>query len=288
MQPLLKRTENPDALKKVISAKRKYGMFYGAVAGLAFAVAAWGIDGYFLSQAHALFPWLKFIIGSVLCVCAGAFAGRLSARSEKVTSSVLIWLVFLTLFAWFSLMVPFKLTPSLIVWLRPDLKGLLDYTYYPDFEYRFGLSLVLVLIFGIMVSLLQPTLTESAVFSNSSAGRLMPLAICTILMVLSGVWIDDFNNQPLRSAVISMDETIQYASEHQGQVIDPQVAREMHLSTIDSVADLLDRPRHLVVSGYNNDLGQVHVLVIFGNTPVDCVVVYAQPAFCKRAISSTP
>lgn len=288
MQPFLKRTENPEAVKKLLSVKRNYGMLYGAVAGLAFASVTWGIDDYFLSQAHALYPWLKFIIGSIICICVGALAGRLSAQFEKVSASVLIWLVPLVSFAWLSLAIPFKLAPALIVWLKPDIKYLLNYAYFPDFQYRFGLSLILALVFGLLVGLLQPMMTESAVFSNSSAGKFVPLIICTILMGLSGFWIDNFNNEPLRSAVTSLDATIQYAREHQGQQIDPQVDRRLHLSIVESFAELIDRPRHLIVSSYNSTLGQINILVEFDNIPVNCVVIYAQPAFCERVAPLTP
>ena len=82
-----------------------------------------------------------------------------------------------------------------------------------------------------------------------------------------------------------MDTTIEYALEHRGQTIDSKIAREMDLSTVDSIADLINRPRRLVVSSYNNTLGE---LVEFDNIPVHCVVVYAQPVFCERVTSSVP
>ncbi len=275
-------------MRKLTSAKHNYGMLYGAVAGLAFASAAWGVDDYILSQAHALYPWLKFIVGGILCVGVGALGGRLSAQFENMYVKILIWLAPLAAFAWLSLAIPFTFAPRLIVWLRPDIQGLLNYVYYPDFQVRFGLSLILALIFGLIAGLMQPMLTESAVFSSSSGGKLIPLIICAVLMGLSGTWVDSFNNEPLRSAVTSMNETIQYALDHQGQSVDPKVARQMHLSTVNSIAELIDRPRHLVVSSYDNTLGEVHLLVEFDHTPVSCVIVYAQPTFCEKVTSSAP
>lgn len=57
----------------VLRLKRRLGMAYGLSLGLAFAVSSWGVDGYLLSQAHALYPWLKLIIGAVICVTIGAW-----------------------------------------------------------------------------------------------------------------------------------------------------------------------------------------------------------------------
>ena len=91
MQSHLKLTGDPVAVEKVRVAKHNYGLLYGAVAGLAFAVTVWGIDDYSLSQAHALFPWLKFIVGAIICVLVGALVGRLSAQFEKVYATFLTW-----------------------------------------------------------------------------------------------------------------------------------------------------------------------------------------------------
>lgn len=67
----------------VIRLKRRFGIMYGMVAGLAFAAASWGIDGYLINKANAFYPWMKFIIVAVICMAAGGLAGWLVARSEK-------------------------------------------------------------------------------------------------------------------------------------------------------------------------------------------------------------
>ncbi len=288
MQPLPNLAARSDNPGRLASVSRRYGMLYGAFAGLAFAVAAWGVDGYYLSQAHALYPWLKFIVGFIVCVFAGALAGWLSARLEKVYLAVLIWLAASALFAWLSIAIPFQIAPVLLEWLRPDLKGLLDYVFYPDFQVRFAVGLTWALILGLFVGLLQIMMTESAVFSASIISKLIPMLVCAVLMFVSGNRIDGLSNQPLRTALVTMDTVIQYAGEHQGQKVDPQVARQMRLSVTDSIEGLLHLPRRLVVSKYDNYLGEVDIVVEFGNTPVKCVTVYGQPVFCEKAIPSVP
>jgi hypothetical protein len=49
MKPLNK-FDNLNARPEIMRLKRKFGMLYGAVAGLSFAVASWGWACYILSS----------------------------------------------------------------------------------------------------------------------------------------------------------------------------------------------------------------------------------------------
>lgn len=150
------------------------------------------------------------------------------------------------------------------------------------------MDLAWVLIFGLFVGLLQLTMTDSAMFSLSSAAKLLPLVVCAILMILAGSRVDDLTNQPLRIALISIDNVIQFANEHQGQNVDPQTAKQMHLGVVSSVEDLIRLPRYLVVSKYDNYLGEIDIAVEFGGTFASCVTVYGQPIFCEKGTPSSP
>ena len=284
MQPVLKPFEISDHNQKLSSEKVTYGMYYGISAGLAFAFAAWGIDGYQLSQAHALFPWLKFILGAIICTGLGGLAGRIAAAIEKVFVAILIWLVTSAIFAWLSVGLPFQIVPSLTVLLRPDLKNLLNYTYYPDFQYRLSIALIWAVLLGFFIGLLQLVLTESAVYSISFLGKSAPLLVCIIFMAIAGIWIDNLNNQPLRDGLLSINAAIQYLQQHHGQVIPPQIAQEQHLYALSSVEDLIDRPRSLFISNYSSTLEDIHVIVNFGGTLVDCESASGQPLFCKPVV----
>jgi hypothetical protein len=55
----------------------------------------------------------------------------------------------------------------------------------------------------------------------------------------------------------------------------------MHLTSLRAVQDVLEQPRRLIVGTFDEWLGQVNVLTQFGNTWVDCAVIYNQPSFCS-------
>jgi hypothetical protein len=288
MQPSVDSFDNVDNIRTLINAKIKYGMIYGIFTGLAFAVAAWGMDGYSLSQAHALFPWMKLVLGSVICAGLGGLAGRIAASIDKVYMALLIWLATLAIFGWLSLELPFQLVPTVTLWLKPALKGLLQFPFYPDFQTRLGIVLVWTLIIGFIVGILQLPTSESAVFSISIFGKITPVVISAILMIIAGTVVDSFNNEPFRTAITSVDSVIQYTLDHQGQTIDPQIKSQLHLSILNNIEDLVNRSRRLVVANYDSSLREVQVIVEFRNTSVECLTVYGQPSFCEKVTATAP
>lgn len=266
---------------EVAREKLRYGVYFGATVGTAFAVFTWGWDAYLLYWAHGLFPWIKLAIGLVVCGLAGAAAGGSTARLERSLAAVFIWLAAALVFAWLVVALPLQIAPRLTVLLQPDLNGLVHYDYYEGFSARYGIALTWVAIFSAIVGLLQLPTSEAAVFSTSLMGKAAPAILCIAIMGISGWIVDSLNNEPLRTAVISVNETIQFAVDHRGQTVDQRVKLRMHLGAVRRVEEYLDRPRNLVVGSFDQYLGEVNVLVRFGDVWVNCLSIYNQPSFCQ-------
>jgi hypothetical protein len=272
----------------VIRIKRRTGMVYGMVVGLSFAAATWGIDGFLLSQAHAFYPWLKFIIGAVICMTAGGLTGWLVARSERGIVGLLLYLGVSFVFSWLIVVLPFRIFPMVMGWLDPAAGNLLNYTFYEGFSSRFVIAIAWISLFVALVGVLQLPLTEPAAFSTSFFGKISPLLVCSVVMFINGFIVDTLNNEPLRTALLHMNNTIEFSVEHQGEEVDRAVARSMRMSSLRAVETVIGQPRKLIVGSYDQFLDQIHVLIRFGNTWVDCIVVYNQPSFCQYVTSSSP
>ncbi len=266
----------------ILHAKRIYGIWFGAALGLTFAVFAWGVDAFLLSTMNSLHPWIKFVGGAVPSLIVGALAGWLSARIDKPIIAVLIWAVASLAFAWLTVMLPLQIAPRLLGVIEPEVQSLLHYTYYPGFSSRVGVAYVWIVIFVSIAGLLQLPLSDGAVFSTSWLGKLAPMLVGLVLMSISGTIIDGLNNEPLRSPIDSLNLTIQFFVDHDGQEIDVLESRRMHLGSLRPVGDLVTSERSLIVSGYDEYLGEVNVLVRFENAWVDCKVFYNQPINCKQ------
>ena len=274
----------PDVLRH----KRRMGTLYGMAVGLSFAAATWGVDGYLLNQANAFYPWLKFIIGAALCMIPGGIVGWVVARSEKAVLGLILYLGLGLVFSWLIVALPFQIFPWVVSLLDPEMGSLLNYSFYEGFTSRFAIAIVWISLFVGLVGVLQIPLTEPAAFSTSNFGKVAPLLVCSVVMFINGVIVDTLNNEPLRTAVLHMNNTVQFSVEHIGQEVDRDTSRKMRMSSLRAVQDVIDQPRQLIVGSYDQFLDQIHVLIRFGDTWTDCVVVYNQPSFCQYIEPETP
>ncbi len=281
MQPLIPPSD-PSTRPEIQQAKRRYGFTYGLVVGLGFAVATWGVDGYLLSQAHALFPWLKLIVGAILCSSIGGVTGWLAMRLERGLFSMLLWLAAAGLFALLTVALPLQIAPRLTTLLAPSLNGLLKYTFYDSLTARFGVAYVWLAIFVGIVGLLELPMGEPAVFSTSFFGKIAPFLFCLVVVGISGFIVDNLNNEPLRSAIITMDKTIQFVVDNPSNSADAETARKMHAASLRDISSLVTPSRQLIIGDYDQYLEQIHVLVHFGDQWVSCLTVYNQPSNCAE------
>ncbi|RPJ20809.1 MAG: hypothetical protein EHM33_27665 [Chloroflexi bacterium] len=267
---------------EILRLKRRFGTAYGLMVGLSFAVSTWGMDGFLLSRAHAFYPWLAFILGAVICMIVAGLAGWLVARLDKAILAPVFYLGVAFVFAWLTINLPFQVFPKLVAWLDPEAGQLLHYTFYEEsFASRFVVTMVWISIFITLVGILQIPLVEPAAFSTTYFSKIAPLLVCSVIMLLNGTIVGNLSNEPLRLAVLEMNDTIQFSVDHQGEQVDPALARARHLSSLRAVEDVISQPRQLIVGSYDQWLGQISVLIRFGDTWVDCTVVYSQPSFCK-------
>jgi len=267
--------------KDILRTRHTFGIVFGVVVGLAFVVATWGGDALILRRIHAYQPWLKLIVGALICAPTGGLAGCLAARLDKPIFSVLLWLVAAAGFAWLSTSNTFQIFPAMVVKMNPDLASFINYSAYQNLAYRTSLAFIWTGIFGILVGVLQLPLSEGAFFSTAVGSKLIPLGVAILIMGVCGVIVDSLNNDPLRSPVVSLYRTIDFAVETQGQEIDPKLARTMRRYAVREIEDWLERPYYLVVGSFDREFGQVHVFANFGDSWADCIVVYNQTSFCQ-------
>lgn len=277
LKPLSDLSNRP----RVLRARRKFGMLYGLIAGLGFAFATWGMDAYLLSRANELFPWLKLAVGALLSGTVSAVAGWLAMKLDRSGTALLIWLANGAWLAWLTVALPLEIMPQLLIRFEPALGPLLHYQYFQEFAVRFGVAYVWVAIFSAITGLLELPLCEPAVFATSLFGRIAPFIVCIAVMGISGYIVDSLTNEPLRNAVVAVNQSIQFAVDHRGQTVDPKMSRQMHQSALRTITELIPMPRRLVVQSFNQDLGQVHVLVRFENSWVQCLSIYEQLSNCN-------
>lgn len=257
-----------------------YGMIYGVIAGLAFASSTWGWDGYLLSHTYVFMPWLKLVLGAVLCGLAGGLAGWMTIRYERWWITFISWLAVAFVFTWFVIVVPLQISQMVSKLFHPQWSELIHYRLLGEIAPRFWLAFMWVAIFVGLAGILEVVLVESTLFASSFIGRIAPLFLCVTILGICGVIVDGLNNEPLRRAIINMDSTVQFVLDHRGQVMDKAEARENHAGTLRVFTDNLSVSRELLLAKYDTQLGEIILLVNFDDLLLNCTVLYGQPAFC--------
>lgn len=284
MKPLNK-FDTLSAHPEIVELKQKFGMLYGVVAGLAFAVSSWGWDGYMLSKSHAYFPWTMLVTGVIFCAILGGMVGWLTARSENSLLGVVFWIIFSLFFAWIMVALPLKILPFVVSKLDPQLGALLNYGEHIEFGLRFGVSLAWILPFMLIVGVAQLPISEPAVFSVSIFGKIIPLFFCIVVMSISGAITDNLINAHFREAIEPLDRTIQFVVDNKNnENVDAALSREMHARALYTVEEYVQESRRLFVGSYDEYLGDLHVFVKFDSQWVDCNVLYGQPVSCMMVV----
>ena len=277
----MNRTQTSDRAD-ILRAKYRYGFWFGAVLGLGFAFFSWGVDAYLLNGMNSFYPWVKFAGGALPCMLAGGGTGWLAAKIGKPVAAAILWAVTASLFAWLIVALPLRIAPLLLGSFDPDLGGLLHFAGQGDFSGRVYIAYVWIIIFVSLAGLLQIPLSEPAVFATSALGRIAPILVGLVLMGICGTIMDSMNNELLRSPIHSTNTTIQFWLDHQGKDMDPLEARRMHVGALRVVANVITPERKLLVSGHDEFLEEVLVLIRFEKAWVECNVFLNQLINCKQ------
>lgn len=261
--------------------KLRLGLIYGMVAGVAFAVFAWGMDAWLLARANTTFFWVNFIPGLIICVLTGAMAGWLTILIEKHAFALLFWGLLAVLYSWLVVWMPFSGSPYLINILDPGLAQWFDFSPVKDLvQYRW-VSLVVIGLVAILCGLLEINLVHQAIISSYSSASVMSMLICLILFSVAGSATDYMINTSLREPVQVINNLIQFAADNEGKEVPIKIARQNHLSAVKQLVDgIVQKQRQLTLIGYDQDLGLIDILVDFEGTLAKCSAIFAQPTDC--------
>ncbi len=271
----------------VRALKHTAGLHFGLIAGLSFTVGAWGLDAIGLFQAHALFPWLKLVLGLVYAVPVSGLAGWLSARLQKTLVSILIWIADGAALGWaagrlsFSGPPPFGgIYPALLKLLDPQLQAKINYPFYDEFLFRVGAILLTTIALAALAGLLELIMVDSATYASAPLARWLPLCLAIPLFLAAGVTADGMVSAPARGSVFAVDRMISLADRDRLDENRSTTAAG-YLITLDPLKDQLGRPYRLILATYDSAYTDVYVLVDFGGRWGECRVFYSQPVSCE-------
>jgi len=263
-----------------------YTLLFGVVSGLTFSLASWGYEAVVGAQAHIAYAWVSLVVGTVLCTLLTTLAAELTFLANKTLLGIVFWLLAAILTTELSIGLPLKIIPSIMLLFEPGLGAWLPAHPYDDSVKTWILIGFFALgAFFVFCGLLQIVLVERAARSPTPSGRMTPYFFCVTLMVVASLLANNLVNDQLRPPLVATNDLIQFVIDNQGKPVDPIVARNMHLSSLNTISSLLDRPRRLFLGQFNTAYGQVEVLIDFAGTWASCTTIYGEPIYCQPITS---
>ncbi len=269
-------------MDQVKAENQRIGLAFGVLMGLAFVLGAWGSDAVEMWQASAQLPWLRLALGVVLVIPLAGLAGWLVALSDNALVGLVVWFGAGVLFSYWAGHIPYELVSWVVGRINPDFQGQPIYPFNESAETRLWMAAALSgVLFGIGGAL-QTMVVDTARTTSIAARRLLTFVVCIPFFVGAGILTDMLVQRPLRQPLVIVNELIQFALETEGQEVDKNLARSMHLGAVKSIISLLHQPRRLIMGDYDLDtLESGRVLVDFNGVWTRCWVIAGQPSFCQ-------
>ena len=254
---------------------------YGFIAGLFFSLAAWGMDAIILTRYHATLPFLKFLPALLICLPAAVLAGYLTAKFENGMIGLIIWGGLAVLFTFLVINLPLKFVPWYLNRIRPEVGSILNFEELINLGVYWFCCLSAIGITCLLCGLLENLLIDQSLASSSTIGPLLPLLVCLVIMTASGMSGDSLMTKQFREPLVTIDTLLQNGANYYGQEVDKLEAREMRLSIVRPLGDLVLKPYSLTLVYSDDYLGLMKVLVDFDDEWALCHIVYLQPTFCE-------
>ncbi len=264
--------------------KQQAGLFFGLAAGLAFAIFAWGMDGYLLTRSHGAYAWVNFLIGLPLCLLAGGLVGWLSMLYKKTSLIVLSWLGLGILFSRLIFWLPLRVKPSLVLWLNEPLGDYLKYSNLREINELVWLGSIVVLFISVGCGLIEEGQVNEYVYSGKHRDLLVTLFICMTLFSLAGALSDTLINRKFRQPIQALDQLVQFALDNMDKEVPSEVAESMNLDVVNGFRDYLPQKRSMIPSFFNPSMNQVEILLTFSGMWAKCSTFYNRITSCEPAI----
>jgi hypothetical protein len=267
-----------DKSLQIMQDKKRMGIWFGLIAGLVFSFILWGFDYIGLARANAYLPWAKLAMGVLPAVGVFTLAGWLSAKYENGLLSFILWTVGGFLVCLFACHLPFEGLTFFYKIFDPELAARIDYTFTRGLGAHTLITVIICTVASAICGVFFGLLVENAAISANPAGVIVPLVIWSVLFVIAATVIDNEIQLRLRDPIIAVNGLVEKKIDTLTHPISRQQARRIRLFSLNPVADLVERPRKLILVGYDSTLIQTNIQVNFDGKWAECIIIADQSA----------
>ena len=265
----------------VRAEKNRMAILYGLIAGLVYAISAWGIDSYLLARAHAYYPWAMFIIGAIPCMALGAIISWVVYRVQNFFLAFILWVATGYTFAWLAGRIPFIILQQFIQIINPDLGRMIDYPIVMTAQLQTGISIAVAIIVTVIGGLLETALVDASSESPAPVGRWIPTLLWILIFFLAGLAPENNLTETIRKPVQNTNMIIEYSAEHEGQQVPRQTVLDLRLKSVQELQPYWNKPHRLLLSTYDELLFNTKILVNFDGQWATCNALDGWPSYCE-------
>lgn len=265
------------------------GLLNGMLIGLGLAIGLWSAQLYSLLNVLTPLQFQALIMGAVLLMAIGGFAGWLSSRLGRTGLTVLIWLLAALVMTFLVGYLPSH-GRNLAVWLVDRrFWGLSVYpapTGAAPAVTISGLFIVLLLLVFAAVQDyrldgIQGTLEEGDRFSPATWIRLL---LPVPLMILGGLYTANIVGESTGPALRAVDEVISTGRAYEGDLFEFSREAGVNYNAIRGLQAQMRGDYTLMIAEVDTETATTFVVAHFsGGGWITCRVIGDQPSFCYDA-----
>lgn len=260
--------------------RMRMNIIIGVLGGIAYAVFAWGVDGYLLQMNNGSVPWLKLVIGTPIVILLIIAAVIISTKTSNLVFRSLIWMSTATILCLFVSLLSFQGSEFSIKFLFPNIADQINYILPESIRGRLFVILVMsIILFFIGGLFVEPT--SDALFKSSGIiGWVLPLILCITFFGGAGYVADANFNFQLRDQVVAINQQIKDVSKINTASITERQERLIRRFTKLNLD--LNGPRRLLVGSFDQSFSQSVILINFDGIWAHCTSLNGLVGNCER------
>ncbi|MHC1740697.1 MAG: hypothetical protein AB9897_06250 [Anaerolineaceae bacterium] len=280
----------PDRTKEYEAGKARLSWLFGLVAGLVYVIVLWGISAVKLSMINAIHPWAQLLLGILPVLILCCLAAWLSNRAKNAFLIVIIWVITGVLITWIATHISFEGLTWYYRIFDPQVAAIVNYPFNSGFSTRMVFALLFTGVISGIAGVFYNLLLENAFTASAIGGTVFAFVIWGAFFAGSAMTLNDMVERFLRDPLVAINQTIEYKLIDENTPFEADLARNLHITALISVTDLIHSPRRIILQGYNNSISMTIVAIDFSGTWVTCNVLnnsdseppVQMPIFCRR------
>jgi hypothetical protein len=267
-----------DQSNKISIERKRMGIWFGVAAGLIFSIFLWGSDAVILARSNAYLPWAKLLLGVIPAVGIFTLVSWLSVKFDHGLLTFIFWLLGGFAVCYFACRLPFDGLNLFYKVTAPELAARIDYTFVRGLGAHTFITMVICSVASALAGVLFGLLSQNAASSASAGGVVINLLVWSLFFIAATTVIDIEIQQRLRDPLKTLNVLVEKKIDSETTPVTREEARRIHLYSLNTISDLVDNPRKLILAGYDSTLIQTDVLVNFNGNWAECIVIADQSA----------